>query len=108
MTNELKIKERVLHKTYLIIEELRNFYGNLYTADEVDNLKKLEILRFFRKTINEDDIAELERPITLYDIESAIKKLRSKTSPSPDGLTAELYKFHRTSSQFITSPSGRS
>ena len=104
LINELKIKNRVTNNQDEIIEELQKFYGNLYTADEVDNLKRFQTLRYFRKTLKEDDIAELERPITLYDIESAINKLRSNTSPCPDGLTAELYKLHRATFAKILLP----
>ena len=97
LIKELKKREAVTNNTNEIIEELKQFYEKLYTAEEVDNLKRFQILRYYRRKITEREISELERPITIYDVECAISKLRSNTSPGPDELTAELYKTHRSS-----------
>jgi hypothetical protein len=44
------------------------------------------------KKLNQEDINHLNRPITLNEIEAAIKSLPKKKSPRPDGFSTELYQ----------------
>ena len=42
--------------------------------------------------LNQEEIENLNRPITSTEIETAIRNLPANKSPGPDGFTAELYQ----------------
>jgi hypothetical protein len=42
--------------------------------------------------LNQENINNLNRPITCHEIEAAIKSLPKKKSPGPDGFSAEFYQ----------------
>ena len=42
--------------------------------------------------LNQEEIENLNRPITSMDIETIISNLSSNKSPGPDGFTAEFYQ----------------
>ncbi|XP_059203363.1 uncharacterized protein LOC131982778 isoform X4 [Centropristis striata] len=48
--------------------------------------------RFSTPTLDRVAAEELERPITLIELEAAVKSLQSGKSPGPDGFPAEFYK----------------
>ena len=62
--------------------------GNLETMD-----------KFFKKynfpKLNQEEIEDLNRPITSMKIETVIRNLPANKNPGPDGFTAELYQKFR-------------
>ena len=58
-----------------------------------------EIDKFFKKynfpKLNQEEIDNLNRPITSMEIETAIRNLPTNKSPGPDGFTAEFYQKFR-------------
>ena len=63
----------------------------------MDNLE--EMYKFLEKynfpKLNQEEIENLNRPITSTEIETAIRNLPENKSPGPDGLTAEFYQKFR-------------
>ena len=45
--------------------------------------------------LNQEEIENLNRPITSTEIETVIKNLQTNESPGPDGFTGEFYQKFR-------------
>jgi len=60
----------------------------------MDNLEEMD--EFFEKhnlpKLNQEEIQNLNRPITSTEIETVIKNRPTNKSPGPDGFTAEFYQ----------------
>ena len=63
----------------------------------MDNLVEME--KFFEKynfpKQNQEEIENLNRPITSTETETVIRNLPTNKSPEPDGFTAEFYQKFR-------------
>ena len=63
----------------------------------MDNLE--EVNKFLEKhnfpKLNQEEIENLNRPITSMEIETVIRNLPANKSPVPDGFTAEFYQIFR-------------
>ena len=46
-------------------------------------------------SLNQVEAETMNRPITRSEVEAAIKSLRHKKSPGPDGFTGEFYQKHK-------------
>ena len=59
----------------------------------MDNVEEMD--RFLEKhnfwRLNQDEIENINRPITSTEIETVIKSLPTNRSPQPDGFTGEFY-----------------
>ena len=75
---------------------MRGYYKQLY-ANKMDNLdemdKFLEICNLPR--LNQEEIENMNRPITSNEIETVIKILPTNRSPGPDGFRGEFYQTIR-------------
>ena len=75
---------------------IRNYYQQLY-ANKMDNLEEMD--KFLEKynfpKLNQEDIENLNRPITNREIETVIRNRPANKSPGPDGFTAEFYQKFR-------------
>ena len=75
---------------------IRDYYKQLY-ASKMDNHKEmdnfLETYNFPR--LNQEELGNINRPITSSEIETVIKNLPTNRSPGPDGFTGELYQTFR-------------
>ena len=63
----------------------------------MDNVEEMD--KFLEKynfpKLNQEEIENLNRPITSMEIETVIRKLPANKSPGPDGFTAESYQTFR-------------
>ena len=75
---------------------IRDYYQQLY-ANKMDNLEEID--KFLEKynfpKLNQEEIENLNRPITTTEINSVIRNLPTNKSPGPDGFTAEFYQKFR-------------
>ena len=62
--------------------------------DNVEEMDKLLENYVFPK-LNQEEIENLNRPITSTEIETVIKNLPANKSPGPDGFTVEFYQKFR-------------
>ena len=72
---------------------IRSYYKSLYSTkleklDEIDNF----LDRYQVPKLNQDQISNLNNPISPKEIETVINSLPTKKSPGPDGFRAEFYQ----------------
>ena len=65
----------------------------------MDNVEEMETFleKYNFPKLNQEEIENLNRPITSTEIETLIRNLPAKESPGPDGFTAEFYQKFRKS-----------
>ena len=84
-------KGEVTTDTAEIQRIMRHYYKQLY-ANKMDNLEKMD--KFLEKhnllRLNQEEIENINRPITSTEIETVIKTLPTNKSPGPDGFTGEF------------------
>uniref|UniRef100_A0A9J7XN67 Reverse transcriptase domain-containing protein n=1 Tax=Cyprinus carpio carpio TaxID=630221 RepID=A0A9J7XN67_CYPCA len=74
-----------------ILEEIKNFYENLFSARGVEENKKRELLNRIKVKISKEDKKECDQKIGEEEIERAIQQLNKKKIPGIDGLGSEFY-----------------
>ena len=75
---------------------ITDYYQQLY-ANKMDNMEEMD--KFLEKynfpKLNEEEIENLNRPITSTETETIIINLPANKSPGPGGFTAEFYQKFR-------------
>ena len=75
---------------------IRDYYRQLY-ANKMENLEEMD--KFLEKynfpKLDQEEIENLNRPITSTDIETGVRNLPANKSPGPDGFTDEFYQKFR-------------
>ena len=63
----------------------------------MDNLEEMDkfLERYNLSRLNQEEIENMNRPITSNEIETVIKNLPTNRSPGPDGFTGEFYQTFR-------------
>ena len=63
----------------------------------MDNLEETDkfFVKYIPPKLNQEEIENLNRPITSMEIETVIKNLLKDKSPGPDGFTGEFYQKFR-------------
>ena len=75
---------------------LRDCYKQLY-ANKMDNLEEMDkfLERYHLLILNQEEIENMNRPITSTEIETVIKKIPTNKSPGPYGVTGKFYQTFR-------------
>ena len=73
------------------------FYFNDVYAKKFDNLEEMDnfIETYSLPKLNQEEIDQLNRPITRNEIEYVINILPTNKSPGPDGITGEFYQTYK-------------
>ena len=75
---------------------MRDYYKQLYDS-KMDNLEEMD--KFLEKhnlpKVNQEEIENMNRPITSTEIETVIKNLPTNKSPGQDGFTGKFYQTFR-------------
>ena len=99
---------KLLTKQKEILDEVQNFYANLYANDQNPDscgristtqnkiTKQEEMLRKISKTVSLENRTNCDKPFNTKEIRQAISSLENNKSPGNDGLTAEFYKTFTT------------
>lgn len=87
---------RVSSYTPEIASKFKEYYENLYRSRQEETGDGMD--SFFRDLnlpyLSEADRIELDRPITLEEIQRVTNEMASQKSPCPDGLPAEIYQHY--------------
>ena len=77
-------------------EIIKDCYQHLYD-NRMDNLEEIDefLEKYNLPSLNQEEIENLNRPITCTEIETVFKNLSTNKSPESDGFTGELYQKFR-------------
>ena len=75
---------------------IKDYSQQLY-VNKMDNVEEMDKLleKYNFPKLNQEEIKNLNRPITSTEIQTLIRNLPANKSPGPDGYTAEFYQKFR-------------
>ena len=96
------MKKEVITDTMEIQKTMTEYYEHLY-ANKFNNLEEMDnFLEIYSQLkLNQEEMDQLNRPITRNEFEYVIKTLPTNKSPGPDGFTGEFYQTYKEEFMFI-------
>ena len=75
---------------------IRDYYQQLFT-NKMDDLEEMDkfLQKYNFQKLNQEEIENLNKPITSMEIKTVIRNLPGNKSPGPDGFTAEFSQKFR-------------
>ena len=75
---------------------IRDYYQQLYD-NKMDNVEEMDkfLEKYYFPKLNQEEIENLNRPITSTEFKTVIKNLPTNKSPLPGGFTGEFYQKFR-------------
>ena len=72
-------------------------YCKQHYANKMDNLEEMDKFLEMHNLpkLNQEEIENMNRPVTSTEIKTVIKNLPTNKSPGPDGFTSEFYQTFR-------------
>ncbi|GFR99073.1 reverse transcriptase [Elysia marginata] len=80
-----------------ILNEIRNYYGNLYKENKTEK-EIMQSTSLFSKNIifpqlKEEEKIKCDEELSEQEISFALKTMKNRSSPGPDGIPVEFYKM---------------
>jgi hypothetical protein len=75
-----------------VLREARTFYQRLYSEGSVSAKSQDDILQYVQSVLSQEQQEDLDSPITLTEVLSAIQGSSHHSSPGKDGVPYEFYK----------------
>ena len=95
--NKIRNENREITTDNIEIQRIIIDYSQQLYANKMDNLEEMDefLEKYNFPKLNQEEIENLNRPITSTEIETVIKNLPANKTPGPDGVTAEFYQKFR-------------
>ena len=81
-----------VNKSAELLDVAKSFYLKLYSASKTSPLSQKALLRNIKNTLTDTQKTNLDAPITLAELETAVNSLNKEKSPGINGLPAEFYQ----------------
>ncbi|CAC5384246.1 unnamed protein product [Mytilus coruscus] len=81
----------LLKKSADVLDEIQDYYKNLYSCTNIDESKMKEISNFVTNKVSEDDVNFCNSDITLEEIFKSLHEMNKNKSTGCDGLTVSFY-----------------
>ena len=96
--NRIRNEKEVTTDTAEIQRIMRDYYKQLY-ANKMDNLEEMDTFleKHILPILNQEEIENINRPITSTETETMFKILPTNKSPGPDGFSGKFYQTFRES-----------
>ncbi|VDI14024.1 Hypothetical predicted protein, partial [Mytilus galloprovincialis] len=76
---------KLLTKSTDVLDEIQDYYKNLYSCTNIDESKMKEISNFLTNKVSEDDVNFCDSDITLEEIFKSLHEMNKNKSPGSDG-----------------------